>query len=231
MLRRFFRRYLANAKLIFVRTYFKFSKQATHLILPAFLPRATSGGAGPSTTSSLMSSLRFASGRIAPRGAGGSPSLSYVVSPSLLEGGGETNCDARKAPADVLGSSHDAGGDSNAGVTTAVVGTLEGPSAPEVPSPAPSRLEGDPAAVREKEPARGATNEHERGYSAKPGSSTASPRRVLGQIAPGGAGGTTLLSASPSHLDGGDEEGGGRAISAGASGHTPCLSDGENREG
>src|SRR6056300_139195 len=65
MLRRFFRQYLANAKLMFVRTYFKFSMQATHLILAAFVPRSSSGGAGPSTTaSSMLSRLRIALGRI-----------------------------------------------------------------------------------------------------------------------------------------------------------------------
>src|SRR6056300_1057697 len=104
MLRRFFRRYLANTKLMFVRTYFKFSIQAAHLALAAFVPRSSSGGAGPSTTaSSKLTRLRIALGRRAPRGAEGSPFLSYSVSPSRLEGGGEENCGNGEAPADAPG--------------------------------------------------------------------------------------------------------------------------------
>ena len=209
MLRRFFRRYLANTKLMFVRTYFKFSIQATHLALAAFVPRSSSGGAGPSTTaSSKLTRLRIALGRRARRGAEGSPFLSYSVAPSRLEGGGEESCCNGEASAEAPGRTRDADGERGAGVSTAVECALEGPSAPEAASAAPSRLEGDQAAEREEKPARGAASDCGAASncggekSAMAGPVAATPLRALGQIAPRGAGGSPLLSEALSRLEG-----------------------------
>jgi len=202
MLRRFFRRYLANTKLMFVRTCFKFSVQATHLTLAAFVPRSSSGGAGPSTTASSKSTrLRIALGRRARRGAEGSPFLSYSVAPSRLEGGGEESCCNGEAPAETPGRTRDTDGERGAGVSTAVEGALEGPSAPEAASAAPSRLEGDQAAEREEKPARGAANDCGGEEPARAGPVAATPRRAIGQIAPRGAEGLPLQSAALSRLE------------------------------
>ena len=159
------------------------------------------GGETPARAGPVAATPRRAIGQITPRGAEGLPLKSAAL--SRLE--------------------------RVAGVITAVESALEGPSAPEATSASPSLLEGVQAVEREREPARGATNECGGEGSAWAQPVVATSRSALGRIAPRGAGGSPLLSAAPSRLEGEGEWTEGGTLPAEASGRTPSPADQEER--